>query len=91
MFRLSTNKLMNYSNQLNKILMFYSSINQKGKDYKTFPKWHTLIWNAKTLLKTSNNIPTSPIYFSKPLEYDFVINKINFIILINVASFMKKI
>jgi hypothetical protein len=25
------------------------------------------------------------------LEYDFVINKINFIILINVASFMKKI
>jgi hypothetical protein len=27
----------------------------------------------------------------QPLEYDFVINKINFIMLINIAYFMKKI
>jgi hypothetical protein len=44
--------IMNDSNQLNTFLMSCSSINQKGMhDYMTFPKWHTLIWNAKTLLK----------------------------------------
>ncbi len=64
-------------------------------DIKTFPKWYTLIWSAKTLFKKSNNVffstPTSPIFLSKPLQYDFVINKINFIVLINIAFFMKKI
>jgi len=49
--------IMNDSNQLNKFLMSCSIINQKGMhDYMTFPKWPTLIWNAKTLLKILNNI-----------------------------------
>jgi hypothetical protein len=39
MYRLSTNKVMNDSNKLNKFLMFYSGINKKGMlDFKTFPK-----------------------------------------------------
>ncbi len=57
----------------------------------TFP----LVWNAKTLLKTSNIVlffsPTSPIFLSKSLKCNFVINKINLIILINTTFFMKKI
>ncbi len=53
MFRLSTNKcIMIDSNQLNKIWMFCSSINQKGMhDYLNIPEWHTFIWSAKTRLK----------------------------------------
>jgi hypothetical protein len=46
-------------------------------------------------LQTSNNVlffsPTSGILISKPLECNFLINKINLIILINIAFFMKKI
>jgi hypothetical protein len=68
--------IMIYSNQLNKFWMFYSSINRKGMhDYLDIPKWHTFIWNAKTLLKKSNNVhffaPTSPIVLSKPFECKF--------------------
>jgi uncharacterized protein YcgL (UPF0745 family) len=38
------NVIMNNLNQLNKICMFYSSINQKGmQDYANVPKWHTFI------------------------------------------------
>jgi hypothetical protein len=76
--------------------MSHSSINQKGMlDFNTFPKWYTFIWNAKALLK--NQImsfflhPHLLYFFPKPLEYDFIKNKISFIILINVNSFMKKI
>jgi len=64
--------IMNYSNQLNKFWMSNSSINQKGmQDYKMFPKWHTFIWSAKTLLELLNNLfsfaPTSLILLSKLL------------------------
>jgi hypothetical protein len=64
------------SNQLNKFLMFCSSMNQKGMhDYLNILEWHTFIWSAKTLLKTSNNVhcfaPTSPIFLFKPFEYNF--------------------
>jgi hypothetical protein len=42
---------------LNNVSMFCSNINQKGmQDYLNIPKWHTFIWSAKTLLKTSNNV-----------------------------------
>jgi len=46
------NVIINDSNQLNNVWMFCSNINQKGmQDYLNIPKWHNLIWNAKTLLK----------------------------------------
>ncbi len=49
--------IMNDSNQLNKFWMSYSNINQKGlQEYLNILEWHTFIWNAKTLLKTSNYI-----------------------------------
>jgi hypothetical protein len=49
--------IMNYSNQLNKFWMSFSSLNQKGiLDYIDILEWHTFIWSAKTLLKTSNNV-----------------------------------
>jgi len=36
--------IMNYSNQLNKIWMFCSSIIKKGmQDYLDIPKWHNFI------------------------------------------------
>ncbi len=90
------NVIMNDSNQLNKFWMSYSSINQKGMhDYLDIPKWHTFIWSAETLLKTSNTIfffaPTSPIFLSKPLECKFVINKINLIVLINTFVLWKNL
>jgi hypothetical protein len=51
------NVIMNTSNQLNKLWMFCSNITQKGmEDYFDILKWHTFIWSAKTLLKTSNNM-----------------------------------
>ncbi len=81
MFRLSINKCYNeWFKSIEFFLMSYSSINKKGiQDYFDIPKWHTFIWSAKTLLKTSNIIsifaPTSPILLSKLLECKFVINK----------------
>jgi hypothetical protein len=85
---------MNDSNQFNKFWISCSSINQKGiQDYLDIPKWHTFIWSAKTLLKTSNNVlffaPTSLILLSNPLECKFVINKINLIIFINTFDLSK--
>ncbi len=83
--------IVNDLNQLNKIWMSCSCINPKGmQDYKTFPKWHTFIWSAKTLL---NNVffifaLASPI-LSKPLESKFVINN-NLIVFINATLFIKK-
>jgi hypothetical protein len=70
------NVMMNDSNQLNFFWMSCLSINQKGiQDYLDILKWHTFIWSAKTLLKTSNNVmcfaPTFLIFLSKPLECKF--------------------
>jgi hypothetical protein len=61
--------IMNDSNQWNKFWMSRWSINRKGlHDYFDILKWHILIWNAKYLLKTSNNVlffaPIFPILLS---------------------------
>jgi len=51
------NVIMNDSNQLNNFWMSCSNINQKGmQNYFDISKWHTFIWSAKTLLKTSSNV-----------------------------------
>jgi len=77
--------------------MISSSINQKGiHDYLDILELHIFIWSAKTLLKTSNNVPffppTSPILFFPNLwnSYKFLIKKINLIVFIN-ASLLYKI
>jgi hypothetical protein len=87
--------IMNDSNQLNKFRMSFSSLHQKGmQDYIDILEWHTFIWSAKTLLKTSNNVlfftPTSLILLSKPLECKFLIIKINLIVFINTSISLKK-
>jgi hypothetical protein len=86
------NVVMDVSNQLNKFWMSYSNINQM-QDYKTFPKWHTLIWSVKTVFKhqiMSFFAPTSPIFLLKTLECNFIIKKMNLIFFINATFFMKK-
>jgi len=64
------NVIMNDSNQLNFFWMSYSNINQKG--ILKHPEWHNFTWSAKTLLKTSNNVPfftpMSLIFLFKPLD-----------------------
>jgi hypothetical protein len=62
--------------------MSCSSINQKGmQDYFDNLKWHTFIWSAKTLIKTSNNFlffaSMSLLFLSKPSKCKFVINQID--------------
>jgi len=58
MFGLSTNKCYNeWFKSIQQMFNVLSPINQKGmQDYKTFSKWQTFVWSAKTLLKTSNNV-----------------------------------
>ncbi len=91
MFKVSTNKCYNeWFKSIEFFWMFCSNINQKGmQDYFDIPKWRTFIWSAKTLLKTWNIVlvfaPTSPIFLSKSLERNFVINKINLIVFINTS------
>jgi hypothetical protein len=64
------NVIINDSNQLNKLWMFCSSINQKGmEDYFDILEWHTFNWSAKTLLKTSNNV------FFFTLAYTILLSK----------------
>jgi hypothetical protein len=47
------NVIMNDSNQLNNFWISNSNINQKGmQDYLDILECDTVIWNAKTLLKT---------------------------------------
>jgi hypothetical protein len=64
------------------------------QDYWIFPKWHTFIWSAETLLKTSNNgfflHPHLPCFFPNLLQCKFVINKINLIFHIITTFSMKK-
>jgi hypothetical protein len=62
-------------------------------DYLDNLKWHTFIWSAKTLLKTSKNVIfwTHISYTSfQTLECKFVTKKFNLIVLIN-ASILWKI
>jgi hypothetical protein len=85
---------MNDLNQLKKIWMSYSNINQKGiRAYFNILEWHTFIWSILTLLKRSNNVlffaPMFSIFLSKPMECKFVINKINLIIFINASVLWK--
>jgi len=86
---------VNDSNQLNKFWMFCSSITKNEcMITKHFDKWHTFIWSAKTLLKNqvmSFFAPIFPILLSKSFECNFIIKKINLIILIHTTFFMKKI
>jgi len=86
---------VNDSNQLNKFWTFCSSITKNEcMITKHFDKWHTFIWSAKTLLKNqimSFFAPTLPILLSKSFECNFIIKKINLIILIHTTFFMKKI
>jgi hypothetical protein len=62
MFRLSTNKCYNdWFKSIEQILNFL--FKYKPKDYLDILEWHTFIWSAKPLLKTSNKVlffaPTS--------------------------------
>jgi hypothetical protein len=83
----SINVIMVDSNQLNQFWMFCLGINQKGMQYYLdILEWHIFIWSAQTLLKNqimSLFAAMSPILFFNPLECNFVIIKINLIVLIN--------
>jgi len=73
MFRLQPiSVIINGSNQLNKFWMSCSSITKKECIIFINSKMRYFNWNAKILLKTSNNAllfgPTFLILLSKPLE-----------------------
>jgi hypothetical protein len=63
------------------------------QDYFNILKWHTFIWSAKTLLKTSNNVfflLSHHYFFFKSLECRFVIKEINLIVFIYASVLWKK-
>jgi hypothetical protein len=84
--------IMNDSNQSNKVWMSYSSIKiNVGLIFRYFRMmtyFHLECQNPIKNIKWCYSFaPKSFILLSKPLEYNFLINKISLIVLIN-ASFL---